>query len=143
MVNEAFVSTFLKGLDPLEQVVTMQTKQWKIIGVFHTVKNRGARDGFPQIAAPYWQLGPALAGIGVRTEEDPASMTKTIAAAVNAVDSQAAFALTRTMDQVHDEALSIDRLYANPLLRFCCPCALTGGSWYLRSDGVLGDAAVA
>jgi putative ABC transport system permease protein len=109
MVNEAFVAAFLKGLDPLEQVVTMQAKQWKIVGVFHTVKNRGARDGFPQIAASYWQLGPALAGIGVRTAEDPATMTKAIAAAVNAVDSQAAFALTRTMDQVHDEALSMDR----------------------------------
>ena len=36
-------------------------------------------------------------------------MLKSIAAAVNAVDSQAALALARTMEQVHDEELANDR----------------------------------
>jgi putative ABC transport system permease protein len=36
-------------------------------------------------------------------------MVKSVQAAVNALDPQAAFALTRTMDQVHDQVLANDR----------------------------------
>lgn len=39
-------------------------------------------------------------------------MVKSIASAVNAVDSQAALALTRSMEQVHDEALANERFTA-------------------------------
>jgi putative ABC transport system permease protein len=119
MVNEAFANSFLKGLDPLEQRVTMEQfgtgsaghapVEWQIVGVFHTVKSRGAREDFPQIAVPFWQMGADVAGIGVSTGPDPAAMIHSISAAVSAVDPQAALALTRTMDQVHDEALANDR----------------------------------
>jgi putative ABC transport system permease protein len=119
MVNEAFANSFLKDLDPLEQRVVMEQfapgsvshspVEWQIVGVYHTVKSRGAREDFPQIAVPFWQMGADVAGIGVSTGPDPAAMIKSISAAVSAVDPQAALALTRTMDQVHDEALANDR----------------------------------
>jgi len=109
MVNEAFANSFLNGLDPLTQRVVMEQFEWQIVGVFHTVKSRGAREDFPQIAVPFWQMGADVGGIGVRTVPDPAAMIGSIAAAVNAVDPQAALALTRTMDRVHDEALANDR----------------------------------
>jgi len=119
MVNEAFANRFLNGLNPLNQRVVMEQSdpgspkrapvEWQIVGLFHTVKSRGAREDFPQIAVPFWQMGPDVAGIGVKTVPDPAAMIESIAAAVNAVDPQAALALTRTMDQVHDEALAGDR----------------------------------
>ncbi len=119
MVNEAFANSFLNGLDPLRQRVVMEQfisgsashtpVEWQIVGLFHTVKSRGAREDFPQIAVPFWQMGPEVGGIGVRTAPDPAAMIGSIAAAVNAVDPEAALALTRTMDQVHDEALANDR----------------------------------
>jgi putative ABC transport system permease protein len=120
MVIEAFTSRFLKGLDPLEQRIVMEqfipgspnpapAVEWQIVGVFHTVKSRGGREDFPQIAVPFWQMGGGVAGIGVRTGPDPAAMIKSISAAVSAVDSQAALALTRTMEQVRGEALANDR----------------------------------
>jgi putative ABC transport system permease protein len=118
MVNEAFANRFLNGVDPLQQRVVMKQMyelkdkraiEWQIVGVFHTVKSRGSREDNPEIDVPFWQMGPSIAGIGVRTAQDPATMIKSIAAAVHAVDSQAALALTRTMDQVHDEVLANDR----------------------------------
>ena len=120
MVNEVFANRFLKGVDPLQQRVVMERvipgegklgppTEWQIVGVFHTVKSRGSREDNPEIDVPFWQEASPVAGIGVRTAEDPAAMIKTVAAAVNAVDSQAALALTRTMEQVHDQALANDR----------------------------------
>jgi putative ABC transport system permease protein len=119
MVNQAFANSFLRDLDPLEQRVVMEQfvpgsaghtpVEWQIVGVFHTVKSRGAREDFPQIAVPFWQMGADVAGIGVSTGPDPAAMINSISAALSAVDPQAALALTRTMDQVHDEALANDR----------------------------------
>ena len=121
MVNEALVTSFLQGLDPLGQRIVMDqwvpgspnptsAVPWQIVGVFHTVKSRGAREDVPQIAVPFWQMGPGVAGIGVRTAPEPASMIEGISSAVNEVDSQAALALTRTMDQVRGETLANDRL---------------------------------
>jgi putative ABC transport system permease protein len=119
MVNETFASRFLKGIDPLQQRVAMgqltnDTRngpaiEWQIVGVFHTVKSRGSREDTPEIDTPFWQEAFPLSAIGVRTAEDPATMIMGIAAAVNAVDSKAALALTRTMEQVHDEDLANDR----------------------------------
>jgi putative ABC transport system permease protein len=120
IVNEAFASRFLKGVDPLQQRVVMEqltgepkkgpSIQWQIVGVFHTVKSRGSREDTPEIDVPFWQEAFPLSGVGVRTAEDPATMIKSIAAAVNGTDPQAALALTRTMEQVHDEDLANDRL---------------------------------
>jgi putative ABC transport system permease protein len=117
MVNEAFVGRFLKGSDPLQQRVVMKpvnqpngpAMEWQIVGVFHTVKSRGSREDNPEIDTPFWQEAYSISAIGVRTAQYPASMLRSIAAAVNTVDSQAAFALTRTMEQVHDQVLGNDR----------------------------------
>ena len=117
MVNETFAGRFLKGVDPLQQRVVMERVdkpngpaiQRQIVGVFHTVKSRGSREDNPEIAVPFWQEGFSVSGIAVRTAGDPAAMIKSVAAAVNAVDSQAALALTRTMEQVHDQVLANDR----------------------------------
>lgn len=119
MVNETFAKRFLKGDDPLRQRVVMEqlsggpqnglAVEWQIVGVFHTVKSRGSRADNPEIDTPFWQEAFPLSAIGVRTAEDPATMIKSIAAAVNAVDPQAALYKPRTLEQVHDEVLANDR----------------------------------
>jgi putative ABC transport system permease protein len=120
MVNEVFANRFLKGVDPLQQRVLMNQvisggfkpgpmDEWQIVGVFHTVKSRNSREDNPEIDTPFWQEAYSIAGIGVRTANDPAAMIKSVQSAVNAIDPQAAFALTRTMDQVHDQVLANDR----------------------------------
>ncbi len=121
MVNEDFVKKFLTGLDPLQQRISVEqlipgvTKlgppiDWQIVGVYHTVRaGNNFREDYPEILIPFWQIPWPSAGIGVRTAADPAAMTKSIAAAVHAVDPQIALAQPRTMDQIHDELMSSDR----------------------------------
>jgi putative ABC transport system permease protein len=120
MVNEVFVSRFLQGVNPLEQRVVMEqvipgdpesgpAVEWQIVGVFHTVKSRGSREDTPEIDTPFWQQAFPISAIGVRTAGDPAAMIKSIAAAVNAADPEAALYKPRTMEQVHDEVLANDR----------------------------------
>jgi putative ABC transport system permease protein len=123
MVNETFAARFLQGVDPLQQRLMMEQViqgtspggppvEWQIVGVFHTVKSRGSREDNPEIVTPFWQEAFPVSGIGIRTMENPATMIKSVAAAVNAVDSQAALYKPRTMEQVHDEVLANDQFTA-------------------------------
>jgi predicted permease len=120
VVNQEFANHFLKGLDPLQQRVVIQPPlpggdvpgppvEWQIVGVVHNVRSRGFRQDVPEIDVPFWQSPWPSAGIGVRTAEDPASMLRSIAAAVHAVDPQIALAYPRTMEQVRDDVLANDR----------------------------------
>jgi putative ABC transport system permease protein len=120
MVNETFVSRFLKDADPLQQRILMGADvpgadqpappvEWRIVGVFHTVKSRNSREDNPEIDTPFWQEAYPIAGIGVRTATDPAAMIRSVQRAVSQVDPQAGFALTRTMDQIHNQVLGNDR----------------------------------
>jgi putative ABC transport system permease protein len=120
MVNQYFADQFLKGTDPLRQRVVVQQLmpgvtqlgppvEWQIVGVFHNVRSRGFRQDNPEIYVPFWQAPWPSAGIGVRTVEDPASMMRSVAAAVHAIDPQVALANPRTMDQVRDGVLANDR----------------------------------
>jgi len=119
MVNEEFVKKFLQGKDPLRQGVMVEqlipgvTKlgppiEWQIVGVFHNVRDN-LREQRGEILIPFWQIPWVSAGIGVRTAEDPAAMTKSIAAAVHAVDPLVALDNPRTMEQVRDDKLAGDR----------------------------------
>ncbi len=120
MVDEEFVRKYLNGKDPLQQRINVEelipgvTKlgpymPWQIIGVFHNVRAGGFRQDFPEIEIPFWQIPWPSANIGVRTAGDPAIMTKTIAAAVHAVDPQIALAEPRTMEEVKSLMLAGDR----------------------------------
>jgi putative ABC transport system permease protein len=120
MVNEEFANRFLKDVDPLQKRLSIQQLipgapqlgpevEWQIVGVFHNVRYGDFRDDDPEVDVPFAQSLSPNATIGVGTAEDPAAMTKTIAAAVHSVDPQIALASLRTMDQVRDEALGEDR----------------------------------
>jgi putative ABC transport system permease protein len=128
MVNEDFVRHFLRGADPLRQPLVMQqfipgvndlgpAVEWQIVGVYHTVRSFGPRRDDAEIDIPFWQIPWDSASIGVRTTEDPASMTRSIAAAVHTVDPQMALTEVRTMDEVRGEMFSSDRF---TMLLFIC-----------------------
>ena len=120
MVNEEFANRFLKGMDPLEQRLSIHQiipgspqlgpeVEWQVVGIFHNVRYGDFRDDGPEVDVPFAQSLSPNVTIGVRTTEDPAGMTKTIAAAVHSVDPQIALASLRIMDQVKEEALGEDR----------------------------------
>jgi predicted permease len=138
MVNQDFVRQFLKGKDPLQQRVVVEqlipgvTKlgppiEWQIIGVYHNIKSRGFREDNPEILIPFWQIPWPSAGIAVRTAEDPASMTKSIAAAVHSVDPEIALAAPLTLDQVRDEILANDRFTVLLFASFATVALLLAG----------------
>jgi putative ABC transport system permease protein len=123
MVNEEFVTRYLKGMDPLNQRLAIEelipgvaqlgpAVEWQIVGVYHTVRSAGMRRDTPEVLVSFWQLPWPDAYIGVRTAQDPDRMFTSIAAAVHRVDPQIALALPRTMEQVRDEVLANDRFIA-------------------------------
>jgi putative ABC transport system permease protein len=128
MVNEEFVRKYFKDKDPLQQRLMVEelipgvTKlgapvSWQIVGVFHNVRSQGFREDRPEIAIPFWQIPWPDATIGVRTAGDPALMTRSIAAAVHAIDPQIALAQPKTMDEIKSDILSGDRFTMD--LYFC------------------------
>jgi putative ABC transport system permease protein len=132
MVNEEFASRYLKAMDPLQQrlaiaqIIPGQPNigpevEWQIVGVFHNVRYGDFRDDEPEVDVPFAQSLSPNVNIGVRTAEDPATMTKTVAAAVHAVDPQIALAHVRTMDQVKEESLGEDRY---TMVLFACFAAV-------------------
>jgi putative ABC transport system permease protein len=120
VVNEEFVRRRLKALDPLKQRLLIQQiipgapqlgpwVEWQIVGVFHDVRDGDFRDPDPEVDVPIAQSPTPYMSIGVRTTRDPAAISKTVAAAVHAVDPQVALAHVRTMEQIKDESLAEDR----------------------------------
>ena len=120
MVNEEFVREYLKGLDPLQQRLTIEqiipglpklgpAVDWQIVGVFHDVRSFGLRNQQPEIDVPFAQSLLPSVTIGVRTAEDPAAMSRTVSAAVHSVDPDVALALLRPMDEVKEKLLVGDR----------------------------------
>jgi putative ABC transport system permease protein len=120
IVNQEFVRRHLKGLDPFKQRISIdeiipgQQKlgapiQWQIVGISHNIRYGDFRDDYPEIDVPFAQSLGANATIGVHTQQDPAAMTRTAAAAVHAVDPEVALADIITMDQVKSDAFTDDR----------------------------------
>ncbi len=120
MVDENFVRRHLKGLDPLQQRVVVEELipgvqrlgpplEWQIVGVFHNVQYGGRPDDWPVMYVPFWQSPWPSEEIAVRTGADPASMTKSIAAAVHSLDPDLPLSETQTMDHVVSESRAGDR----------------------------------
>jgi putative ABC transport system permease protein len=120
VVNEDFVKKYFKDVDPLQQRVSVEQlipgvtklgppQEWQIIGVYHTVRGGDLREDRPEMRIPFWQIPWSGAAIGVRTANDPATMVKSVAAAVHSVDPEIALAEPRSMEEVRDLILSNDR----------------------------------
>jgi putative ABC transport system permease protein len=120
VVNEDFVRKYFKGVDPLQQRISIEQlipgvtklgppQEWQIVGVFHNVRSRRLREENPETLIPFWQIPWSGAGIAVRTVNDPAAMVKSIAAAVHTIDPEIALAEPRSMEEVRDLVLSNDR----------------------------------
>jgi putative ABC transport system permease protein len=121
IVNATFVKKYLSNVDPLRQRVVVGQLipgaprpgppiEWQIVGVSRDVHNNGVRrEGFPEISVPFWQSPWPSGRIEVRTSGDPASMSDSISAVVQSVDSDLPLDQVRTMDQVVNESLADDR----------------------------------
>jgi predicted permease len=119
MVNERFAKRFFNGVDPLTQRISVdepvpgqptgQPVEWQIVGVFHNVRGAGFREDYSEIVVPFWQSPWPQTSMVVRTDGDPNSVIKSIAAAVNSVDPDLPLAGVKTVDEIVSESLAIDR----------------------------------
>jgi putative ABC transport system permease protein len=122
IVNESFVKHYFPNADPLTQRVVVDRIvpgatqlgppiEWQIVGVYRDVHNSSEMrsEEFPEINVPFWQSPVPAPSIAVRTGGDPASMTTSIAAVIQSVDSDLPMDQVRTMDQIVDTALQGDR----------------------------------
>jgi len=132
IVNEEFANRYLKGLNPFQQRLSIEeiipgqprlgpAVEWQIVGIIHNVRYGDFRDDNPEINVPFTQSLSPNVTIGVRTAEDPAAMTRTIAAAVHTIDPQIALARVRTMEEVRYESLAEDRY---TMVLFACFAAV-------------------
>jgi putative ABC transport system permease protein len=88
---------------------TTQPVEWQIVGVFHNVRGAGFREDYSEIVVPFWQSPRPQASMVIRTDGDPKSVIKSIAAAVSSVDPDLPLAGVRTVDEIISESLAIDR----------------------------------
>jgi len=119
MVNENFANRFFPGADAIGQRIAFdelipgkprgKPLEWQIVGVFHDVRGAGSREEYSEINVPFVQSPWPQASMVVKTEGDPKSVIKSIGAAVNTVDPDLPLAGARTLDEIIDEALAIDR----------------------------------
>jgi len=132
IVNEEFANRYLKGLNPFQQRLSIEeiipgqprlgpVVEWQIVGIIHNVRYGDFRDDGPEINVPFTQSLAPNVTIGVRTTEDPAAMTRTIAAAVHSVDPQIALGSVRTMEEVRYQSLAEDRY---TMVLFACFAAV-------------------
>jgi putative ABC transport system permease protein len=120
MVNEELVRHYFPKENPIgkhlmvEQLIPGVTKlgpyqSWEIVGVFHDVRGGSFQRQREEIDVPFYQSPWPSVGVGVLTAQDPAQMTKTVAAAVHAVDPTLALDGVKTLNQIRDEDLSGNR----------------------------------
>lgn len=119
MVNERLVQRYFPDVDPLTQHISVEESipggkpgprvELQIVGVFHNVRSAGSREEYSEIVVPFAQSPWPQASIAVRTDGDPKSVIKSIAAAVGSVDPDMPLAGVKTVDEIVGESLAIDR----------------------------------
>ena len=67
------------------------------------------RQEYPEINVPFWQNPWPQVSMVVRTEGDPRNVITSVASAINAVDPDLPLAGVRTVDEIVNESLAIDR----------------------------------
>jgi putative ABC transport system permease protein len=122
VVSEGFVRQFLPGADPLGQRIKIPELivggqpplgapvEWQIVGVFHDVQyDSHPASGSPEVDVPFDQSPWPFTTIGVRTSAEPATVTKSVAAAIRSVNPDYPMMRVRTMEQVVSESMVSDR----------------------------------
>jgi putative ABC transport system permease protein len=124
VVNETFAKKYFSSVDPLTQRILVEelipgvTKlgppiSWQIVGVYRNVRNGGPKgDGFPEIDVPFWQSPWPQAQVAIRATVDPATLSKSVADAVQSVDPNLPLGDPKTMEEIITQSMSGDRFSA-------------------------------
>ncbi len=124
VVNEAFVSTYLRGENPmghkvklalLETLVDPVREQWfEIVGVAADVTNNGLQAPVePEVWIPYTVTGAGAQALMVRSEQAPMALMNDVRQAVWATDAGVGLAFPGALEDRISQ-----RLYAGPRFGF-------------------------
>jgi putative ABC transport system permease protein len=125
MVNEAFASRYLAGMDPLAQRLLLARitptnngppqlgppEPFQIVGVFHDIRNDQHLTGAvqPEMVISLWQVAWPYVAIGVRTGVDPGATLSGLRSTVADVMPNFALTQVQTMREIVDNQLTGDR----------------------------------
>jgi putative ABC transport system permease protein len=119
LVNEQFVRTRLQNRPPLGQIVrlprmkeapfALKDDAFQIVGVLHDTLNRGLTESaMPEVYLPFTVAGAANLLV-VRTQVDPAALTRAVVSEVYAVDRNQPVTNVQTLERLLE-----DEEYATP-----------------------------
>jgi putative ABC transport system permease protein len=119
LVNEQFVRTRLQNRPPLGQIVRLPRMKeapfglkddaFQIVGVLHDTLNRGLTESaMPEVYLPFTVAGAANILV-VRTQVDPAALTRAVVSEVYAVDRNQPVTNVQTLERLLE-----DEEYATP-----------------------------
>jgi predicted permease len=129
VVDGAFVRKYIKnGVDPLGTIITMASKDWRVIGVVKDVQQKngwgnqwGPIDAFPMVYVPAAQVPDGMFAMVnvwfppvwlVRTRGHVSGLPEAMARALAAVDPRLPFSSFRSMEQVAGRSIEEQRYRA-------------------------------
>jgi predicted permease len=139
IVNQAFASRYLSGVDPLEQRLTIgspdRPRPWvTIVGVISDYSNNGATaPPRPEIVIPVWQQTAwNQLFLLVRTDGPPAALLGSVRQAVVSIDPEQPVYMTQTLEEAVATSSFQQRIAATLLMIFA------GVALVLAAVGVYG-----
>jgi putative ABC transport system permease protein len=122
LVSQQFADQYLRDVDPLRQRIELKElgagpptsapiHEWQVVGVFRTIHNSQELGGInrPEVILPFWQSPLLDPGIALRTEGDPQTVRRDVAAAVRSVDPDLPLVNVRTITDILRGRLASDR----------------------------------
>jgi predicted permease len=112
VVNKALVDKYYGGANPVGRTISLgDTTQYTIVGVVGDVRQNAVDEKpAPRIYASVSQIFRVRTGLVVRTQGDPAVMTRRVMDAIRSVEPQQTFNATFTLDEALGEAVARPRL---------------------------------
>jgi predicted permease len=108
MVNQAFVDTYLRGMDPIGQQFRRDFDRtaYTIVGVIGNTRRRNiTSDPIPEVLWPHAQRPWGMA-LAVRTHGDPFALTPLVRRAIRDLDSGSVMQSVSTLDRQLDDRLA-------------------------------------
>ena len=121
IINETMAKQLFPNESPLGRtlVTGMMGLEAEIVGVVADTRTAGlAADPGPEMFYPVLQRPEQFTGILIRTDGDPAALTRSVRAAVADVDPSVALVNPGTMQQIVDQSMADRKLTMNLLIAF-------------------------
>jgi putative ABC transport system permease protein len=114
IVNQTFATQFFKGKDPVGEDLNLGVADkpdwWHIVGVIGDVKAFGQdQPTHPDIYRPFDQLSFPIVAFTIRTQSDPAAMTKAAEETLWSVDPDLPVFKAIPMDMLAGQSLAVRR----------------------------------